>query len=267
MLHQNRKITLTIDNAPSHIFEEDKLTNVKVAFLPPNMTSHIQPLDAGIIRSFKAHYRRLYILRVLDQDNEGKLDIYHIDQLEGMNLARTAWSFTTQKTVANCWRHAGILDPSQLGGGKEETNGKANEKVKEVEEAEEKLRETLESLVSSENITKKKILSVDELLDIPGEKETEQEYTIEELIEQHHLDEREAAGEHIAELDDPEPEKETPPSLSDACSMISALERLTKERGPDFEEARNLLPKLKQMLRKELNHSLHQSNLSQFGFK
>ena len=49
MKAQRRKILLLIDNAPSHIFEEDKLTNVKVAFLPPNMTSHIQPMDAGII--------------------------------------------------------------------------------------------------------------------------------------------------------------------------------------------------------------------------
>ena len=176
MKEQNREILLLIDNAPSHIFDEVQLTNVRVVFLHPNMTSHIQPLDAGIIRSFKAHYRRLYILRVLDHDDEGKNDIYYIDQLEGMNLSRTAWNLTKSTTVANCWRHAGILHPSQLPAGKETPSEDSRQKcVKEVKEAEEKLKETLNVLVSSENVTKKNLLSVDELLDVPGERETEKE--------------------------------------------------------------------------------------------
>ena len=190
MKAQRRKILLLIDNAPSHIFEEDKLTNVKVAFLPPNMTSHIQPMDAGIIRSFKANYHCLYILRVLDQDDEGKDDIYHIDQLEGMNLSRTAWNLTKQKTVANCWKHAGILHESQLPLAREAAGSTEKPKVvREVREAEEKLREALDGLVHSENVTRKNLLSVDKLLDIEGERETKKEYMIEDLVVQHKLDE------------------------------------------------------------------------------
>ena len=37
-----------------------QLTHVEVAFLPPNTTSHLQPLDAGIIASFKSHFKRKY---------------------------------------------------------------------------------------------------------------------------------------------------------------------------------------------------------------
>lgn len=106
MKAQKRSILLLIDNAPSHIFDREKLTNVRVEFLPPNTTSHLQPMDAGVIRAFKAHYRHLYITRVLEHDIEGRDNIYFIDQLEGMHLAKEAWSFVTEHTIANCWKHA-----------------------------------------------------------------------------------------------------------------------------------------------------------------
>lgn len=54
MRRQNRKILLLADNAPTHLMDETVLlSNIKVHFLPPNTTAHLQPLDAGIINSFK----------------------------------------------------------------------------------------------------------------------------------------------------------------------------------------------------------------------
>lgn len=53
---QKRKILLLIDNASSHKLEENEiLSNITLHFLPPNTTSHIQPIDQGIIHSFKVH--------------------------------------------------------------------------------------------------------------------------------------------------------------------------------------------------------------------
>ena len=50
------KVLLILDNAPGHPpvsqFDEE---GVEVVFLPPNTTSLIQPMDQGVIRSFKAH--------------------------------------------------------------------------------------------------------------------------------------------------------------------------------------------------------------------
>ncbi|CAG8609346.1 7837_t:CDS:2 [Diversispora eburnea] len=43
------------------------LTNVTVHFLPPNMTAHIQLMDAGIINSFKSKYKKLYCRHLLTQ--------------------------------------------------------------------------------------------------------------------------------------------------------------------------------------------------------
>ena len=34
------------------------LTNIMLVFLPPNTTAKTQPMDAGVIRNIKAHYRK-----------------------------------------------------------------------------------------------------------------------------------------------------------------------------------------------------------------
>ena len=48
---QNRHLLLLLDNAPTHVATKP-LSNVKLHFLPPTTTSHLQPLDAGIIQAF-----------------------------------------------------------------------------------------------------------------------------------------------------------------------------------------------------------------------
>jgi uncharacterized protein YeeX (DUF496 family) len=48
------------------------MSNVTVKFLPPNLTSEVQPLDQGIIRSVKACYRKMmlqYIVTVAETSN------------------------------------------------------------------------------------------------------------------------------------------------------------------------------------------------------
>jgi hypothetical protein len=61
---QGRQVLLLLDNHPGHIplekFAEMNvvLRNTRVFYLPPNMTSAVQPCDAGIIRTFKAYYRK-----------------------------------------------------------------------------------------------------------------------------------------------------------------------------------------------------------------
>jgi hypothetical protein len=59
-----RQIALLMDNAPGHGKEgglEQQLRNIRLIRLPKNTTSVSQPLDAGIIMSFKVKYSRLMI--------------------------------------------------------------------------------------------------------------------------------------------------------------------------------------------------------------
>ncbi|XP_023232690.1 tigger transposable element-derived protein 1-like [Centruroides sculpturatus] len=65
---------LITDNAPDH--PPTTLTNfdsrVKVVFLPPNTTSLLQPMDQGVIKTFKAYYTRrsfVYLHEAMRQNN------------------------------------------------------------------------------------------------------------------------------------------------------------------------------------------------------
>ena len=62
MQRSSRHILLLTDNASCHSIDNiDSLSNVKVHFLPPNTTSHLQPMDAGIIYSFKVSTKNFII--------------------------------------------------------------------------------------------------------------------------------------------------------------------------------------------------------------
>ena len=98
--------------SPSHIHDATNYPHIRIEFFAPNLTAWIQPMDSGIIRSFKSHYRRLFTRLALSRDDKGIEDIYKINQLEAMEMAAAAWDAVSPTTIANCWRHTGILPPS-----------------------------------------------------------------------------------------------------------------------------------------------------------
>src|SRR5581483_9901570 len=113
---KRRKIVLLIDNAPVHLIldeTQEKLDSIVVKFLPPNITTKLQPCDAGIIHSFKCHYKRLFIQNRIDaydnlQDSiVEKLADYDI--FEALQNSAEAWSMVSSQTISNCWKKTGIL--------------------------------------------------------------------------------------------------------------------------------------------------------------
>lgn len=81
--NEDRNVLLLVDNAPSHTansFEDEdsstaeadanegslQLSNIRVEYLPPNTTAHLQPMDGGIIKSFKAKYKHYYCRHILE---------------------------------------------------------------------------------------------------------------------------------------------------------------------------------------------------------
>ena len=95
-----------MDNAPSHIIPE-KLTNVQCEFLPPTTTSHLQPMDAGIINAYKAHYRRCAVRFCVDAIDAGRKP--QIELSDAIRWTKLSWDNVTADTIKNCWYHTRIL--------------------------------------------------------------------------------------------------------------------------------------------------------------
>ena len=74
-----KKALLILDNCSAHPDEEllvskDKL--VKAMFLPPNITSLIQPMDQGVLECLKRHYKGSLLRDVLLSDETADLVLF-----------------------------------------------------------------------------------------------------------------------------------------------------------------------------------------------
>jgi hypothetical protein len=65
MAAKNRNILLFIDNCAAHPKNVAHLSNVCVEFVPPNMTSVLQPVDQGIIKVLKHQFWKQLVERML----------------------------------------------------------------------------------------------------------------------------------------------------------------------------------------------------------
>ena len=113
---KKRKICLLIDNCPAHPADVP-LNNIILKFLPPNTTSIMQPMDMGVIKNWKGHYRSLLSSRVvaaLDSDPEkNALEVVRkVSLLDVLYLAKQAWDLVSMRTISNCFCKGGFCEAS-----------------------------------------------------------------------------------------------------------------------------------------------------------
>lgn len=70
MSWQQRRIFLRLDNASAHTVSNPELKSVTALFLPPNTKFRLQPLDAGILASFKCRRQLDHTLGLEEQGTE-----------------------------------------------------------------------------------------------------------------------------------------------------------------------------------------------------
>ncbi|XP_050045994.1 tigger transposable element-derived protein 6-like [Dermacentor andersoni] len=108
LVREGRKVCVLVDNCTAHNTDV-ALNNIEVRFLPPNSTAKLQPLDQGVIRAFKAVYKRRLIDTLLVKLRM-KQDL-KIDLLGAIQMLKAAWDSVRGGTIANCFRHAGFVPP------------------------------------------------------------------------------------------------------------------------------------------------------------
>nr|CCA19947.1 PREDICTED: similar to Tigger transposable elementderived protein 6 putative [Albugo laibachii Nc14] len=107
MKKEGRQIMLLLDNASAHCTEK-LLSNVEIEMLPPNTTSVLQPMDAGVIACLKAYFHRrqgCHDVDVADSfiDNKEKItkDIYK--NRNNSFLLIQLDSYLTRRGALNFW--------------------------------------------------------------------------------------------------------------------------------------------------------------------
>ena len=114
---EDRHILLLLDNAPCHprdYQDSSTFSNIKVVFFPVNTTSRLQPLDAGVIQSFKCQYRALLIKHTLAAiDSSASLSTFDIaksvDILTATRMIKLAWHKVKEDTIIKCFKNCGVV--------------------------------------------------------------------------------------------------------------------------------------------------------------
>lgn len=113
MRRQRRHVALLIDSAGAHNDCEVGLSHITVIRLPPGTTSLTQPLDAGIIRSFKALYSQEMLEVVARIRMKAKSAKVSIPNAKLWPCFARAWKRVTPGCIRNCFAQVPVIDPEK----------------------------------------------------------------------------------------------------------------------------------------------------------
>jgi len=102
------KAVLLIDNAPSHPSVSELVKdNIFVKFLPPNVTSLIQPMDQGVLEKIKKLYKKEMLCKLVEDHGEhGVVDILKSFNVKTViYMIAEAWDQVERKTLIKSWKN------------------------------------------------------------------------------------------------------------------------------------------------------------------
>jgi hypothetical protein len=215
------KILLIVDSAAGHpTIIQDLCEHIHVAFIPPNSTSLIQPMDHGVIATFKTYYLKKtfdMLVKAVDDKNMSVKEFWQNFTIrDAIMLVGEAWAAVTSMCMNGVWKQ---MCPYLV----HDCKGFA---------VDEDLNQTIEKIVQLANIVGFNEVDLDDVVDVLSDKE---EFLNEDLIE---LKEeiREVAGEEGTE------EGEvvrmlTSERLSEALRIIDEALAIFDEEDPNTERS------------------------------
>ena len=96
-----------VDNCSAHP-DSIEASNLKLVFLPPNTTSKLQPMDAGVIQAVKTKYRvkllRCILCRMDDCDTASEL-VKKVNVLDAISWMKAFWYDLSIESIKKCFTH------------------------------------------------------------------------------------------------------------------------------------------------------------------
>ncbi|KAG0438442.1 Tigger transposable element-derived protein 6 [Dictyocoela muelleri] len=108
MKKEGRKILLTLDNTPVHLFDTEHI-NAELLYFPPGVTSKIQPLYQRILKNFKSLYKKKLYIKINNELDLNSSKTY-FDTLkrfkifDSLKLILVSWKEVTLETIKNCYK-------------------------------------------------------------------------------------------------------------------------------------------------------------------
>ena len=127
-----------LDNAPCHPPSlKGMFSNIQIEFLPKNTTCRTQPLDPGIIKTWKAHYRRKvlqYVASQIDGTTAASDIIKYVNLLIAIRWMIAAWEEVKPEVVTKCFKHVGMCPEEPDGAREEEDDPFAGKELLDLQE-------------------------------------------------------------------------------------------------------------------------------------
>ena len=106
-----RKVCLLIDDFSAHTIgiqfispdHLDGLQNTRIHVLPTSYIPISHPMDRGITRSWKAHYRRRWLAYMHNKYDTGGNPMNSMNVLQAIRWGVAAWEDVTPTTIRNAW--------------------------------------------------------------------------------------------------------------------------------------------------------------------
>ncbi|XP_072169422.1 tigger transposable element-derived protein 6-like [Diadema setosum] len=103
---ENRQVLVFVDNCSAHP-SVNGLKSIQLQFFPPNTTSKLQPMDQGVIMSFKTYYRKRLVKHLLKSYEAGEVPS-PVSIKDAIDMTYAAWEEVTASCISNCFQKAGF---------------------------------------------------------------------------------------------------------------------------------------------------------------
>jgi hypothetical protein len=209
----------------------EEFSNIKLVFFPPNTTSKCQPLDQGVIKSFKCYYRQKLVKHVISQCAVAQtVDQISINVLEAIKWIDSAWKTVTDITIQNGFRVAGFVNSPLTSSTSIDINAADQADLQIINP--DNLLEQLESLlthikIGGQQLTAAEFVDMDS--SIPAFNEWDDDAHLKELVELSQEDENEQEEEVCT--------TEKLPNLAEVLEMVRKIHLYTIHEQPQLHNA------------------------------